>query len=264
MAGQRLRADVRKDLMVSPREGSRTNRRRIAGERSRPPGAGEATAAPPEPDVHPGSKEREGRTRRGAAAAAQATRRHDDERFEESGPAAAPAPARSVRPGPPNWVLGVLAGLLAVALALDGFVVWRELSQRQAEEDAARALHSALIQSPPVAEKAAAAVLAFRHDTVDKDLAEARRFLSEEYAPDYISSIGLIKGETQRQQVTVKADVLSSGVVEAGAERAEVLLFVNQTTTTPLRSEPTTALNRVVFSMMREDGAWKVDDISAF
>ena len=285
--------------MVTPRERSRPTRRRIAGERSRLPGgapetseAPESTEAPEAPESTEAPEAPEGRERpsgRGTAAPAEEQARPKTsaktsetaaEPVEEK--AAKPAkekkakppkpekPAKAptaARPGgtPPNWVLAVLAGLLVAALALDGFVAWREVSQRNAEEASARALHSALIQSPSVAEQAAVPLLSYRYDTIDKDLAEAQRYLTDEFRPGYTASIDrLVRREATRARATVEAEVLNSGVVEAGGQRAEVLLFVNQTTTSPTRSEPTTALNRVVFSMVRRDGTWKVADIRAF
>jgi Mce-associated membrane protein len=276
--------------MVTPRERSRPTRRRIAGERSRLPGT-ESPEAQDSPQVPESPAALEGRARpsgRGTAAPAEepartktsaktsekpvkpakavkekkAKEKKDKEPKVEPS-AKAPTAARAGAT-PPNWVLAVLAGLLVAALALDGFVAWREVSQRNAAEASARALHSALIQSPSVAEQAAVPLLSYRYDTIDKDLAEAQRYLTDEFRPGYTASIGLVRREASRSQVTVEAEVLSSGVVEASGNRAEVLLFVNQTTTSPVRSEPTTALNRVVFSMVQRDGTWKVADIRAF
>jgi Mce-associated membrane protein len=265
--------------MVTPRERSRPTRRRIAGERSRLPG----TESPGNPDgpqapESPAAPERRARpSGRGTAAPAEdQAGAKTSEKPGKPAKAAKPAKEKAERPAkapstartgttPPNWVLAVLAGLLVAALALDGFVVWREVSQRNAEEASARALHSALIQSPSVAEQAAGPVLSYRYDTIDRDLAQAQRYLTDEFSQGYTASIErLVRREATRAQATVEAEVLSSGVVEASGESAEVLLFVNQTTTSPTRSEPTTALNRVVFSMVRRDGTWKVADIRAF
>jgi Mce-associated membrane protein len=279
--------------MVTPRERSRPTRRRIAGERSRLPGT-ESPEAPDSPQAPESPASPEGRARpsgRGTAAPAEEQARTKtsaktsekpvkpakpakpakEKKAKEpkakepkaEPPAKAPTAARAGAT-PPNWVLAVLAGLLVAALALDGFVAWREVSQRNAAEASARALHSALIQSPSVAEQAAVPLLSYRYDTIDKDLAEARRYLTDEFRPGYTASIGLVRREASRSQVTVEAEVLSSGVVEASGNRADVLMFVNQTTTSPVRSEPTTALNRVVFSMVQRDGTWKVADIRAF
>ncbi|MGH3356277.1 MAG: hypothetical protein ACRDOJ_10295, partial [Nocardioidaceae bacterium] len=181
-----------------------------------------------------------------------------------------PERSRSIREddaeaGPPTWVLALLAGLLVVALALDGFVVWRELSQRQAEEQSARALHSALIQAPAVAEQAAEAVLSYRYDTLDKDVAQARRYLSDGYRPDYVASIReVVQAPAKEIGAVVEANVLASGVVEASGERSDVLLFVNQTTTSAADAQPQEALNRVVLTMIRQDGRWVVDEVQAF
>lgn len=262
--------------MVSPRERSRPARRRIAGERSRLSGA--APADPATEDAPPATEEasppvdaeaREPAAGGAAAPAEAAETRPAEPATEETVPArdekrAGTKPTTS-RGGPPNWVLAVLATLLVAALALDGFVVWRELSQRRAEEESARALHSAVIQAPSVAEKAAEAVLSYQHDTMDKDVAQARAFLSDDYAPSYVNSVKqLVSGAAAEQKATVKAEVLSAGVVQASGERSDVLLFVNQTTTSATRTTPQTALNRVVFTMVRGDGGWKVDEIKAF
>jgi Mce-associated membrane protein len=167
-------------------------------------------------------------------------------------------------PGPANWVLAVLAGLLVAALALDGFVVWREVSHRQAQEDAARAMHSAVVQAPSVAEKAASALLSYRYDRLPQDLAEARQYLTADYRPKYVDTVkNLVAGSAKDLRVTVRADVLASGVSEAGPARADVLLFVNQTTISATE-DTKTALNRVVFTMVPRAGGWKVDEIQAF
>jgi hypothetical protein len=72
-----------------------------------------------------------------------------------------------------------------------------------------------------------------------------------------------VAGSAEDLKVTVRANVLASGVSEASPARADVLLFVNQTTISPTEA-PKTALNRVVFTMVPRDGGWKVDEIKAF
>ena len=67
-----------------------------------------------------------------------------------------------------------------------------------------------------------------------------------------------------QRKAHVEASVRASGVTAAGADRVEVLLFVNQTTTSTANSgEPQTALNRVIFSMVRQGDTWRVDDITS-
>jgi Mce-associated membrane protein len=236
----------------------RPTRRRIAGERTRPSGSTPPAPAPQEtvaPEQTSGPAVASEDTAAPVEAATTATDAGEPDR-------SAPTP-RPDRGGPPTWVLAVLAGLLVAALALDGFVVWREVNQHRAQEEAARAMHSAVIQAPAVAERSAEALLSFQHDTVQQDVAEARRLLSDRYAPDYISSIEASEGVAAQTKATVSAEVLSSGVVEASGERADILLFVNQTTKAP-GQESRTALNRVVFTMVPRESGWLVDEIKAF
>lgn len=298
--------------MVTPRERSRANRRRIAGERSRASGpesdttqpgpqsptesltespAGSPAASPTGPDREPAAAESTASAGSGAPADAPAEPRgvtlKKTEPTEQT-EAARPAPVddeeadkgHGQRPEPaweapqwwrsllatalPGWALAVLAGLLVAALALDGVVVWQQVSRRNEAEASARGLHSAVTEAPSVAEKAAEAVLSYRYDTLDKDLTDARQYLSDDYAPSYMKSIRAVAGPAASVQATVRAQVLNSGVVEAGPDRSDVLLFVNQTTTSPSRSQPQTALNRVQFTMVRQNGTWVVNEIKAF
>ncbi|MGH3367885.1 MAG: hypothetical protein ACRDOY_11845 [Nocardioidaceae bacterium] len=264
--------------MPPPRDRSKSTRRRIAGERSRlPVGApsdrqeqerrssghgGESTGGPSAPATRPSPSEQEPITE--GTETTETTDSAEPTRWTVSVPAAeGDRPPHGPADGPPRWVLLTLAGLLVVALLLDAFVVWRWFSQRSAEEAAARALHSAVVQAPAVAEKAGVALLSYRYDTIDQDVAEARRYLTEEYRPKYTSSIQqLVAAPAADIQATVKANVLSSGVVEASGQRSDVLLFVNQTTTSA-SGEPKTALNRVVVTMVRRDGRWLVHEIRA-
>ena len=270
--------------MVSPRERARA-RRRIAGERSRP--AETTSAQPAEPDAPPaepattgGVPPAEEATPAEPVQLTKASESSEPSEPSDAGPAepaasplraaltrltqAARGAERDDESGPPTWVLAVLAGLLVVALALDGFVVWRELSQRQAEEESARALHSALIEAPSVAERAAQALLSYRYDTFDRDIAQARQYLSDEYRPQYVASIrDVVSTPAQEIGAVVEAEVLNSGVVEASGERSDVLVFVDQTTTSASDTQPRTALNRVVLTMVQRDGRWVVDEIRA-
>lgn len=266
--------------MVSPRERARPARRRIAGERSRTAGtrpeqdrapdeapvrdeAPPPTARPEEavPDAVPPATARPGASATAAEPATTAVPEEPAHERATTGAAQAPAGDADRDSGPPSWLLAVLAGLLVGALALDGFLLW---NKQHTEEESARALHSALIEAPSVAERAAKDLLSFRHDTLDKDVAQARQYLTQGYRPDYIASIKkVVAAPAKDVGAVVEADVLASGVVDASGERSDVLLFVNQATTSSTSAEPQTALNRVVFTMVRRDGQWMVHEIQA-
>ena len=75
------------------------------------------------------------------------------------------------------------------------------------------------------------------------------------------------KGATE-SKTTVKSEVLASSAMVVGEkrdpDRIPVLLFVNQTTTSSATTEPSVALNRVRFDMVRSDGTWLVDGITSY
>jgi Mce-associated membrane protein len=191
----------------------------------------------------------------------------------KSGPDRAPAPPvqpadagprTEARPVP--WpVLAGLAVLAAVLLVLAagpfvegmGWQDYRQVSE-QSEVDSARRT------APAVAERAAAAILAYDYKSLESDRNAAAQFMTPEYRKEYLDTFdALVLQQAPKQKAHVEASVRASGVTAAGADRVEVLLFVNQTTTSTANSgEPQTALNRVVFSMVRQGDTWRVDDIS--
>ena len=75
----------------------------------------------------------------------------------------------------------------------------------------------------------------------------------------------LVRPNAAKVKAKVEAEVKASGVVHADPDRVNVLLYVNQTTTSTANSgEPQVALNRVQLSMVRQDGKWLVDDITSY
>lgn len=171
----------------------------------------------------------------------------------------------------PRWrfAAALVAALALVTTALVlGLVTWnyREVADQdqisEAQENAAAA-----------AERAAAAVLAFSHDSLDADLAKAQRFLSptsydenpafrDVYTETFNSDARPRAVETK---ATVTANVLASAVVNATDERAQILVYVDQTTTSTVNGgRPQVALNRTTFDMVNEDGSWLVAGITSY
>lgn len=190
-----------------------------------------------------------------------------------SPPPPAPAAAAPVRPeaeaeprAVPWPVLAGLAALAAVLLVLavgpfvDG-MGWQDYktASEQSEVDNARRT------APAVAERAAAAILAYDYKSLESDRNAAASYMTPEYRKQYLDTFdGLVLKLAVKQKARVETSVRASGVSAAGPDRVEVLLFVNQTTTSTANGgEPQTALNRVVFSMVRQGESWRVDDIKS-
>ena len=230
-----------------------TRRRRIAGER-RP-----ATEQVAPPTKKPSTPERPAEKVEKAEKAERARR--------------APAPARTeptpeATPKRPvgRWQLAVLALVAAVAVTLAagpiipgvGIAAIRQNSEHDAVAAASRT-------APAAAERAAAAILAYDYETLEADRDNAAKFMTGDYRKQYLDTFGLVLDNAPEVKAVVEAQVRASGVIHADADRVDVLLFVNQTTTsTANEGEPQTALNRVRMTMAQQGGTWLVDGITSY
>jgi Mce-associated membrane protein len=119
--------------------------------------------------------------------------------------------------------------------------------------------------APSVAERAAEAILAYSHRTLDADQDAAQRFMTSSFAEKYAKTFDdTVEPTARTYRAQVTAEVQGSSVVRASPERVRVLLFVDQTTRSTAHERPQVALNRVEFDMVLDDGDWLVDDISSY
>lgn len=230
---------------------STTRRRRIAGER-RP-----ATEQPTR-----GPETKASKVKKPVRPAVKA------ERPEPTAPGAEPAPAPDRAPKRPvgRWQLAVLGivAVIAVVLAAGPVIPGVGVSavKQNAEHDA---VTDATRTAPAAAERAAAAILAYDHKTLEADRDNAARFMTDSYRKEYLKTFGLVLDNAPKMEAVVEANVRASGVTHADPDRVGVLLFVNQTTTSKANNgEPQTALNRVVMTMQKSGDSWLVDDITSY
>lgn len=227
-------------------------RRKIAGERR--------LRRPPEPDTEPAAE---------PAEALEATGPGTEQPSGALPPPPRPPASRRL-PGAqsfarvPNWLLIGLALLLSAAVVFDVVVGIRSQTQAQERTTSSAAITSALRQAPVQAETAAVRALAFDYKTLQDDADEAKRFMTTQYAATFQKTVdGLLVAPANQRKAHVEADVKAAGVVSASAAKVEVMLFVDQTSTTTLQSQPQTYLNRVLFTMVKSGDRWLVDGVTA-
>lgn len=177
---------------------------------------------------------------------------------EATGPPARPVPGRVL------IGLGLLTAVLVV-LATVGVVEGTGVKAFQAVDEQSE-VEDSTRTAPAAAERAAEAILAYDYRSLEADRDAAARFMTSDYRKQYLDTFdGLVLKAATERKAKVEASVRASGVVAAGADRVEVLLFVNQVTVSTANSgEPQTALNRVMFAMVRDGSAWRVDDITSY
>jgi Mce-associated membrane protein len=167
-----------------------------------------------------------------------------------------PAPARG-RPRRRSEVLVLVALAVVVGLAVTaGLLVLRARGEERVE--AARTAAQA------AGEQHAVTLLSYDHRHLDRDFDRARDVLTGSFADDYAETTEKVVRPTAEQvKAVVTAEVVSSSVVRASADRVVLLLFVDQTTTSTRLDGPKVDLNRVRMTLTRAGGQWLVSAVDA-
>lgn len=151
----------------------------------------------------------------------------------------------------------LLALLLVVSLGLLGSLFYfYYLPDRKTDAAAAKAAVSA-------ASEGTVAVLSYAPDTLDRDFTSAKSHLTGDflsYYDQFTQQIVLPAAREKRLKTT--AAVLRGAVSSLQADSATVLLFVNQTTQSKDRPEPTFAASSVVVQMTKANGKWLISSFN--
>jgi Mce-associated membrane protein len=159
-----------------------------------------------------------------------------------------------------NWlrvlVYGLLPGLTLLLAMAAGFLKWKDSSLRDA--DIARN------ESLVAARDSAVALLTFRSDTIETEADAARERLTGGFRDIYtqVTRDVLIPNAKQRH-VSAAASIPAAASVSATANRAVVLLFVNQTVTIG-DSPPADSSETVRVTLDKIGDRWLVSDFDQF
>lgn len=148
----------------------------------------------------------------------------------------------------------VLAGLLVVALVGLALLGWRTTSESRVAEAEREALS--------VARERAVQLTSYRHDTFEDDVSWAEEGATETFREEYAQANEPLRTVVERLEATAQGAVEDAAATAEDASTVRVLLFVDQTITQAVDGEQRTERNRVVMTMVRQDEAWLVDDVS--
>ncbi|MFE2990577.1 hypothetical protein [Streptomyces sp. NPDC059262] len=178
-----------------------------------------------------------------------------------------PGPGTPPRPGRRRLFTPLLCLLLVAGLVAAAVLGWRYRESTRAEQARGQALAAAR-QAAPV-------VLSYDYRHLDRDFAAARARLTGHFRDEYGKTTTRVVGPTARKyRGVVKATVAqptgdsaaapAASVISASADRAVVLLFVNQVTTSTQIAGSRVDLNRVRMTLTRtDDDGWKVSALDA-
>ncbi|MXP23298.1 hypothetical protein GIY30_18335 [Gordonia sp. HNM0687] len=158
-------------------------------------------------------------------------------------------PERPRRPG----AIGV-AGALAVASVATAGTAYLTIHRADAATDDA-ATQAVLA----AADNGAVSVLSYSPESLDADFARARSSLTGQFLNYYQEFTDkVVKPAATENDVVTKAQVVRSAVAELSKDNAQVLAFINQTTTSKNKPEPELTSSSVRITLQQVDGDWLI------
>jgi Mce-associated membrane protein len=143
------------------------------------------------------------------------------------------------------------------SVALLAVVFWFYYRPDRATNDvAAKAAVSA-------ASEGAVAVLSYSPDTLDRDFSSAKSHLTGDFLSYYDQfTTQIVAPAAKQKSLKTTAVVLRAALSEFHPDSAVVLLFVNQSTQSKDRPEPTLSNSSVLVTMKKADGKWLISSFS--
>ncbi|MBT2459875.1 hypothetical protein [Streptomyces sp. ISL-86] len=208
------------------------------------------------------------RQRSMAAAARAAAKRAEQAscRQEADLEPAAPEPADTMPAKParsrPRRLTALLGIVVLLALTATATLAWKHREAERTTEARAAALTAA--------RKAAPVILSYDYRHLDRDFAAARGHLTGPFRDQYSKTTETVVAPTAKTYSGVVKAAIATGdaapaasVISASPNKAVVLLFMNQLTTSTQIATPRLDLNRVRMTLVRTPQGWKVSAVDA-
>ncbi|MHA7665078.1 twin-arginine translocation pathway signal [Mycolicibacterium sp. HS_4_1] len=117
----------------------------------------------------------------------------------------------------------------------------------------------ATTQVAKAASEGAVALLSYAPATLDHDLAAARSHLTGGFLTYYSQFADQFVAPAAKQKdIHAVASVVRAATIDAHADSAHVLIFLNQTTTSRENPEPTQSASSVNVGLTKIDGGWRI------
>jgi Mce-associated membrane protein len=107
-------------------------------------------------------------------------------------------------------------------------------------------------------------VLSYNWQTLDKDVTAAEAVMEPSFRSEYAKTMASVKAQTVKNQVKLSAAAVASSVVTASPTKVVALVFVNQVTTAKGTNNQRIDQNRVLVTLTRHGGEWRVSQMKAF
>ena len=180
-----------------------------------------------------------------------------------------PAATSSTAPAMPFLasfrLLGILVALCLLLAALAGYAWWRsENPEDGTAPDGAITSAPARDAGMQAAAQLTQKVLSYDWKTLDADMKRAQELLAPSFRSEYARTMNEVKAQTVKNQVELKASVVATSIVSATEQKVVALVFVNQVTTAKGSDTRRLDQNRVLVTLGRDGGEWRVSKMDAF
>jgi Mce-associated membrane protein len=152
------------------------------------------------------------------------------------------------RLGPLMWLLPAVACVLLFA----GLAVFVYRPDQQTDDAAARSAITA-------ASDGTVAVYSYASNTVDRDIASAKSHLTGDFLAQYEREAkNGVEAVAKQKVMKTSAAVVGAAVSRLRPDSADVLVFLNQTTTTVDAPGPSMSVGSLIVSLSKVDGKWLI------
>jgi Mce-associated membrane protein len=166
------------------------------------------------------------------------------------------APGRSLSGAaiPPIPVIPLV--LVLALLAAGGLAAWLYFSEYRPDKQVDAAVAQSAVDA---ARSGTQALLSYKPDTLDKDVAAAKSHLSGDFLNSYDDVAKQILSPAAKEKaLATTAQVVGAAATDVRPDSAVVLVFVNQVTTSRERPDPAMASSSVLVSLTKADGGWLI------
>jgi Mce-associated membrane protein len=163
------------------------------------------------------------------------------------------AMSRWIRRSPTKLGIAILAVFTVASMAL---AIWMYVVQYRADQQTDAAAQKAALTA---ANEGSIALLSYSPESIDRDLAAAKSHLTGEFLTYYGQfTEQIVKPASKQKSIKTTAAVARAAISEMHTDSAVVLLFINQTSMSSDRSEPTLLASSVLVTLNNVDGNWLI------
>ena len=164
--------------------------------------------------------------------------------------------------------LKLLIGLVVLCLLLScvaGVAWWRsEHPEKGAAPDGAITSSEARDAGMQAAARLTQKVLSYDWKTLDADNKANQAVLAPSFRKEYSETMSGVKAEAVKNQVKLTASTQATSIVSATENKVVALVFLNQTTTAKGTANQRVDSSRVLVTLTRHGGDWRISKLKAF